>query len=75
MTSHPFIFTSNHHGNSVVRMYREVGAYGMAYAPYNASHGAYDQETRYMWGVCDTPLPYRQERQGTKAENTAQGMD
>ena len=56
-------------------MYREVGAYGMAYAPYNASHGAYDQETRYMWGVCDTPLPYRQERQGTKAENTAQGMD
>ena len=21
-----------------------------------------------MWGVCDTPLPYRQERQGTKAE-------
>ena len=21
-----------------------------------------------MWGVCDTPLPYRQERQDTKAE-------
>ena len=21
-----------------------------------------------MWGVCNTPLPYRQERQGTKAE-------
>mgnify|MGYP001692833511 CR=1 FL=1 len=60
MTSHPFIFTSNHHGNSV-RMYREVGAY--------------DQETRYMWGVCDTPLPYRQERQDTKAENTTQRMD
>ena len=26
MTSHPFIITSNHYGNSV-RMYREVGAY------------------------------------------------
>ena len=23
----PFIITSNHYGNSVVRMYREVGAY------------------------------------------------
>ena len=47
----------------------------MAYAPYNASHGVYDQETGYMWGVCHTPLPYRQERQGTKAEQIAQGMD
>ena len=47
----------------------------MRYAPYNASHGAYDQETEHMWGVCDTPLPYRQERQGTKAENTTQRVD
>ena len=50
----PFIITSNHYGNSVVRIYREVGAY--------------DQETGYMWGVCNTPLPYRQERQDTIAE-------
>ncbi len=40
----------------------------MAYAPYNASHGTYDQETRYMWGVCDTPLPYRQERGRTQKQ-------
>ena len=39
----------------------------MAYAPYNASHGAYDQETEYMWGVCNTPLPYQQER-GTQKQ-------
>ena len=25
----PFIITSNHYGNSVVNMYREVGAYGI----------------------------------------------
>ena len=57
--------SSNHYGNSVVRMYREVGAYCIA--PYNASQGACDQETGYMWGVCNTPLPYRQER-GTQKQ-------
>ena len=29
LTSPPFIITSNHYGNSVVKMYREVGAYGI----------------------------------------------
>ena len=29
LTSPPFIITSNHYGNWVVKMYREVGAYGI----------------------------------------------
>ena len=24
--------------------------------------GTYDQKSRYMWGVCNTPLPLRMER-------------
>ena len=42
-----------------------VGAYCIR--PLNASSKeTYDQKSRYMWGVCNTPLPLRTERSISK---------
>ena len=59
----PLIITSNHYGNSVIRT--EVGAYCIR--PLKRPQRTYDQEAGHMWGVCNTPLPYRQER-GTQKQ-------